>query len=532
MTIIDENNTTNGPLSEQPDLTGRNRLAANVLASWAGHFVFIIAGLILPRMIDRRIGQQALGVWDFSWSFVGYFTLVQAGVVSSINRYVARYRATGDQEGVNRVVSSVTVILAVVALIVVILAAGSSIALPSLFGDRLGEYATEAQWAVFFLGTSLAFDLLLAGFGGVVTGCHRWGIHNAIHAGTHVVTVAAMIVSLLHGGGIASLALITLIVGIGGRAARCLFAYRVCPELHVRPAYVSWSQCRDLLRFGGKSFLPDIATLLLNQTTSILVLVYLGPAAMAVFSRPRALIRHVTTLVSKFAFVLVPTASSLQATKQNDELRHLLVSSARWAGYITFPMVIALSVLGEPLLEVWMGPAYAETGATVLSILAFGYLAMIIQTSVRSVLIGLNLHGRPGVANLIASVLAVGLTCLALGPLDAGLVGVTLAISVPLTLANGVYVPVFACRQLGLPIRRYLTDTLTGPVLCAAPFALALAAPGFFVADAVVRLLAGAAFGGAVLVILYWRYVLPVSFKRRIVARIGVSNRFGATQST
>lgn len=286
-----------------------------------------------------------------------------------------------------------------------------------------------------------------------------------------------------------------------------------------------------MLRFGGKSFLPDTGTLLLNQTTSILVLAYLGPASMAVFSRPRALIRHVLMLVNKFSFVLTPMASSLQATNREDELRRLLVSSARWAAYITLPMVIALSVLGKPLLQVWMGAKYAETGAIVLTIFALGYLALIIQTSMRGVLIGLNLHGRPGIANFIASMIAVGLTVLALGPLDAGIVGVALAVSVPLTLANGIYVPIFAFRQLGLPVRQSLTDTMAGPALCGVPFALALAAPGLFTDDTVMRLLAGAVLGGTILLILYWRFVLPPSFKRRIVERIRGSNRFGATQS-
>ena len=52
------------------DLTGRDRLVSNVLFSWGGNFVFIIAGFIMPRMIDRRLGQELLGIWDFAWSLV------------------------------------------------------------------------------------------------------------------------------------------------------------------------------------------------------------------------------------------------------------------------------------------------------------------------------------------------------------------------------------------------------------------------------------------------------------------------------
>src|SRR6185312_6131153 len=75
------------------DSSGRDRLAWNAMASWAGHFVFIVAGFVMPRQIDRHLGQVGLGIWDFGWTAVNYFILAQIGVGVSVNRYVARYRA-------------------------------------------------------------------------------------------------------------------------------------------------------------------------------------------------------------------------------------------------------------------------------------------------------------------------------------------------------------------------------------------------------------------------------------------------------
>ena len=85
-------------------------MARNVLSSWGGHVVFVLAGFVMPRLIDVRIGQVSLGLWDFSWSMVSYFGLAQVGVGSSVNRYVAKYRAANDVESLNRTVSSVNVI--------------------------------------------------------------------------------------------------------------------------------------------------------------------------------------------------------------------------------------------------------------------------------------------------------------------------------------------------------------------------------------------------------------------------------------
>ena len=82
--------TTSATASE--DGAGRDRLIRNVLSSWGGHIVFIVAGFLMPRMMDHYVGQRLLGVWDLGWSIVSYFELAQIGMGSSVNRFVAKYR--------------------------------------------------------------------------------------------------------------------------------------------------------------------------------------------------------------------------------------------------------------------------------------------------------------------------------------------------------------------------------------------------------------------------------------------------------
>ncbi len=224
------------------DVTGRDRITRNVLASWGGYVVFIVAGFIMPRLIDGSLGQESLGVWDFAWSLVAYFTLVQAGVVSSVNRFVSKYRAVGDIDGVNRAVSSVTGVLLVMGLIVLILAISTTLAVPRLLSQQLSGHVNDAQWLVLLLGGSLAIQVSLAGFSGVITGCHRWDLHNYIDAGAYALTVLGMIIVLYVGGGLPGLALMNLCGQVLGRIARCMVAYRVFPELSVRPANVRWAE--------------------------------------------------------------------------------------------------------------------------------------------------------------------------------------------------------------------------------------------------------------------------------------------------
>jgi Na+-driven multidrug efflux pump len=172
-----------------------------------------------------------------------------------------------------------------------------------------------------------------------------------------------------------------------------------------------------------------------------------------------------------------------------------------------------------------MGTAYGQAGL-VLAILALGRIAPIAQTTVMSVLTGMNLHGRPGLAHFIAAVCALGLSILALSTLQWGLVGAALAVTIPQTLASGIYVTMYACRQVDLPLRRYLSASLKGPLLCSVPYVLALAGGRIaFTGQPMLALVCGGGLGTMVIALIYWRYVLPDSLKERVASRI-VPQRF------
>jgi O-antigen/teichoic acid export membrane protein len=503
------------PESASEDATGRERMAWNVLASWSGHAVFVLAGFIMPRFIDRRIGQEALGIWDFAWSVVGYFGLAELGIGSSVGRYIAKYRTAGDVEGLRRVVSSVLAVQTAAGVLVLLLTVGVAWSLPLLFGERLGVHTGVAGPVVLLLGTGLAVQTACDVFHGVMTGCHRWDYHNAINAGSYALTVVAMIVAVSMGGGLRSMAVANFCGVLLAETLRRAVAYRVCPEMRFRLSYVQWGQIRRMVLFGMKSSINGLARLVLVQGNSLVIAAHLGPATLALFARPSSLIRHVENIVNKFAHVLIPTASSLQTRGEHRELRELLMEGARLGTSLALPMVMFLVILGDPLLHLWMGPRYQQ--GLVLSVLALGFLLPVAQQPVLTILIGLNSHGRVGLANLAISGLGVAFGMLAVGRLGWGLLGGALGIAVPLLIGSGLLIPLYACRQLRTRPVEYVRRAFLGPLLCATPFGLCLlGARLLFGTRPALALVAGVAAGVLVLVPLYWRYVVPATLRVQV----------------
>ncbi len=518
-------NPTDQPVPNQPvstgeegDVSGRNRLAKNVVASWLAQSVVIAGGFILPRVVNDEIGQGALGVWDFAWSLTGLFALLQSGIASSVNRFVAKYRVSNDINGISSAVSSVTLILVSLALVIFALAIGLAILIPHSLETQFEEYGRQACWVILLLGTSFAIQVGTSAFGGVITGYHRWDIQSGIHASVNGAQFLAMIAAVLLGGGLITMGIIVLACESLGRGVRIFFAYRLCPRMQVGFKHIHRKTMGQMVTFGGKSILPDLGGLLEYQVINFLITTCLSVTILAVYARPLALVRQAATLVERFALVLTPTASSLKASKSNSALRDLLTKATRAGLYLALPMVLGLSIMGDILLQVWMGEEYSGRSSWILLIvLAVGHLAYMVQLPIKNILAGLNAHGRPGVANFISAIVSAAGAAVALLFYDKGLIGVALAVTIPMTLVNGIYVPIYACQQLKMNVATYFIACVKGPVLCAVPFSACLVGGRYAFPDQPwYALLSGSAAGGMVLLPLYWWLVLPQKFRDKL----------------
>lgn len=501
------------------DLTGRNRLGWNVAASWGGYLVFIVAGFVMPRLIDGYIGQVSLGIWDFCWSLVHYLNVASLGVGSSVNRYVARFRANQDEAALCRAVSSVVCIQLVIGLVVALITALLVWCLPIFFSDRLGAELEDARWVVGLLGASVATQMALDVFRGVMTGCHRWDIYSALNAGGYSISVFGMITALVLGGELRSLSAVYFVVVVVTELVRMMLALRICPELRIRIHDADWRQLKEMLRFGGKTVVASLPPLITVQTTNVFVAGALGPAALAVFARPVALVRHVETFVQKFSFVLTPTAGAMQGAGKDGDLRKFMIDSTRYGVALTLPMVMVLGVFGDHILRMWMGPNY-EAGP-LLAVLAAGYFLPVSQSPTLRILMGMNLHGRVALLNLLVIVVVYTTGVAVLAVWGWSLLGAGCLVAVSLTAGNGITIPVFACRKLGVPLREYVREVFTIPVSCGVVFALWLTAAHFmFPGRGVGEFLVGSLGGVVLLGTLYWYWLLPDSWRVRLLGKL------------
>lgn len=505
--------------NKKEDLTGKDRFIWNTFVSWSSHLVLVVSGFIMPRLMEQELGQELLGSWDFCWTFINYLKFAGLGVGNGSNRYVAKFRAEGDFKALNKLVSSVIIVQAFVALALSIATLVIVYIIPIYFVEQLAENLSSVQQVTFYLGLSLAINMLFSATRGVLTGYHRWDLHNSLTALYSVLSVAFMLIILLSGFGIVGMAQAYLFITILFEVIRIYVTKYYCKGISVSFSLASKKQCWDLIGFSSKNKLTTLPPVFITQSVNMMIVSSLSISALAIFARSLALTRHVTTFMSKFSMMLTPSTGSMLAESQKEELKLFYLTTTKLSFAFTLPMVIILALYGDLIILAWMGPQYVDQKMTI--ILALGVLLPTAQDCSLRILMGMNIHGKIS-AYLIVIVLAVfSLFYYFFNGENLSLPIAALAIVLPLNIANGIVLPIYTCNKLGVKFFSYVKFSIIVPVIAVAPFACSLfLSRSLFEQNLLIYALLSFIVGTAILCLSYGYFLLNAKQRLQLYKKI------------
>lgn len=496
------------------DPHGRDRIFKNSIVSWLSQGIQIIAGFILPRLIDESVGKDGLGVWDFAWSLVAYFNIVTGGIISSINRYIAKARISENKNDLHYCISTIAYVLRVM---------GGAIFLSTILFyllpidiklGRSDEMIQLIKNLVLILGTGICVQVMASVYSGVLTGYHRWDIYNLIQIVVAFISLVFSTVTLLCGGGLVMLALVQLGAELIGRLMQIIAAKKIFPSLTISRKYFKLSTAKSMLKFGGKTYVNVIAYLIANQTVNILIGALLGPAVLALYSRPRALIRRIGSVVRKYAMLLVPTVSSLQMSKDNEGIMEIAVNSTQIAIMLSLPPIMLFGMFGGDILQLWMGSDY--NNARLAAVVAFGGFFEIAYMPLYRTLMGMNMHGRLVRINLISAI-ATGISAYIAITATDDIVMVAIFISLPMFISQGIAIPIVCARALEIQICKFFAKAWIKPLFAVCPFLASIIIVRIvYHGTPLERLAIASILGGLILSISTWKIILPKTAKNKI----------------
>jgi O-antigen/teichoic acid export membrane protein len=429
----------------------------NVLSNVGVLVLKLAITFIMTPVLVENLGNYDYGIWEITASIVGYFGLLEVGLRPAVTRFTARYRSLSRAGDLRALYATASALLGISGLI-----ASCSFLIWAWSGpDALvpdGADATKYRWFLVIIGVQLLIVMPSYVAESILDGFQRFHLKNLV-----------TVVNTLIGTGLV-LALISpdnaLLIVAGLNAAGLSVKYLVYQrfirraelgDIRWRPGLVSARRARELLVFGGKSFVQGASGQLLNSFPNIVIGLTVGVSQVVFYSIPRSLANHVQNLVRHVTIVFMPMFADLTAAGRVADARAVFFPVTSLIVAVMTLAALGIATLGDHFIAVWIGPEYGERVRWLAVIFAVTLWVWNANPLDSKLLTAMDRHGT--LARLHPLRTVVGMLASTAGAFLWGLEGIALGIAVAGLV---IFVPVLraTCQALEVTTATYVRRAL------------------------------------------------------------------------
>ena len=444
-------------------MLARRSLFLAALTNWLPFVATLLVAFFIAPYLIRMLGDAQYGVWVFIESILAYFTLFDLGIAACVVRFVAKFRATGEQKELNRLVSASLLIFLIVGGIVFLL----GMVCTPLFLNSLSEGSEvnpREMWAfTLLMFGNLAFTLPLSLFPAILDGLERFAAKSVIRIFFLIVRTGGTIWLMEVQPSLLALGILFTITNLLEHLCIVLACFRSLPGLRFSFRGIDRETLRLVRGYSLNAFLAMVAGRICIQSASILIGLFLTAPHITWYAIASRLVEFSKSLLRSALLTLTPAFSSLEAKQDHAGMRLLFLQATRWGLYLILPVQIGLVLFGKSFLTIWLhSEEYVRWCYPSLVILSSTLALVIAQSTAARICYGTgNLRGFARLSLLEAGVNLL-LSLILIGPF--GIEGVAIGSAVA-NLFFCLLVIISVCRTLQINVNEYLLRCWFKPLL-------------------------------------------------------------------
>ena len=345
-------------------------LTRNSIWNLIGNGAPLLVGIVTIPIIIDDLGVDRFGVLALVWTLVGYFGLFDLGVGRAVTHAVADAIATKQRARVPGIVTSGLIFTAGIGILGMTLVLVGKGALVESVIRPPQALADEVMLAMTGVAIGIPIVTLASGLRGVLEGYQRFNLVNYARLPLGVWTFICPLFVL---DTVQPLAWTTFLL-VAGRLVTVLLYWFYChrvADLEAGPAKITGGQTKTLLAFGGWLTVTNVVGPVLVHVDRFVISAILGVHAVAYYVTPFEVISRTTILASALSFALFPSFAGKFA-RDLDGARETYSLALRTLAFLIFPLYLAIVVLAEPALLVWLGEDFMLASTVPMQLLAIG----------------------------------------------------------------------------------------------------------------------------------------------------------------
>jgi O-antigen/teichoic acid export membrane protein len=431
----------------------KQKILVNIFSNWMDLIVIMGLAFFVSPIIVHRLGNELYGVWTLIVQITGYFTVLDFGVNTAIVRFISMYTAQKNPQKANDIYNTSLLFFLIMSLGILLCSVIFGVFFPNLF-NIAGLSPSYASVVFILVGLDIAFNLLFGVFSAALKALQEFLKLNIVSITLVLFKNLVLVIMLLHGYKLLSLAFIQISCSLVGFLLNYLILRHSYPFFHLRQSSCSLATLKHIFNYSIYSFVIAIAGRIIFLTDSIVIGRSIGVSQITFYAIPATLVDYLGRLVGALTAALLPVISSQDAVGDVEKNQRLYVTGTRYILIITLPVIYVLMTVGHDFIAIWMGAQYGTQSKAVLRFLLIGYVFAFPQWVAYSVLGGTSNHRFLAYVLTAEAIINLGLSIMLSSVY--GIEGVAIGTSLPLMLINLFVIAPYACHLLGLPYWQYL----------------------------------------------------------------------------
>ncbi|HUV65922.1 MAG TPA: lipopolysaccharide biosynthesis protein [Sedimentisphaerales bacterium] len=443
-------------MSEQ-HITTPKRLVHNTIFNCVTLVSSAAIAFFLIRFFLAQLGEIRYGVWVLIGSVFQYRRLLDMGMNSSIDRYIPMNLARGDDNAIQRVVSTSLFFFAALAVVLGLLTL--------LLYDNIGAWfaiapdmAGSAGVLALVVGFSFALAMPLQVSAALLCGLQRYDVLNITELLMLLLRTILVVVLLQQGYGLLTLGLV-----FGGsevllKIVQFIFARKLLPNVSITLKSIDFKLLREMLAYGVNTCLYTMGGLLILKAAEPVIAIFIGTAEVSQFAVAAAGILLLSQVLRAFTTAIKPAVSDLDARQEHSHVREISLLMQKYSLLLIVPAACFFVVMGKEFLYVWVGekfqdPNVVNSMGVILAVLTVGHGLRLAQYSNFLVLVGKGDHRIFGLLTVLMGLLSVSASVVCVKVFHLGLLAIAWANCVPMVLISGIILPIYFNAKMRISMR-------------------------------------------------------------------------------
>lgn len=410
----------------------------------------IAVGFFLMPFVIHAVGDRWYGMWVLVGTLIGYYGYFDFGLSVAVQRFIARAIGQGDDAEVNRLVTTAFFLFLVLGVLALIASAGAATFAPNFLNDP--EEIRVFRIIVLILGLNVAVSFATAPVNGLFAGHMRFDVATILQLVILIGRTILIVYFMRAGYSIIALGAITFLAGLVENVAKIWYARRLFPGVRIRRSMYAPDRLGELFRYGGKTFLNQLAELVRFQINQPVIAAFINLSAVTMFNIAGTLAYYFRSLIQALSGVLVPMYARQQAEGDRAGLAKSHIFTTKLTSVVAVLGGGAMIVFGDAFIRLWMGTQYADAYPA-LVVLAVGTTVFMTQQPAVAMIYGLGVVGTLAKATIFEAVANVSLSLILVQ--SHGILGVAFGTAIPLLFLS-LYVMKFSASLAGIGFLAYL----------------------------------------------------------------------------